>query len=139
MTVSDLSELLKNMNPKVIDGKFYFASVDEGNLMAVANYLNYIVDVFREEEGLSIVFSEDILEEMKELSESEVRGPFAMITLTVNSDLMAVGFLAKITEALSKEGISTNAFSAYYHDHLFVPYEKRDDAIKALNGICKKA
>ncbi len=135
MAVSELTELLKNMNPSLAEDKFYFASVDESNLMAVANYLNYIVDVFRENEGLSIVFSEDILEEVKELSESEVQGPFAMITLSVNSDLMAVGFLAKITEALAKERIGVNAFSAYHHDHLFVPYDKKEDTIRILKKL----
>jgi hypothetical protein len=40
--------------------------------------------------------------------------------------------LAKITTALAKEGISVNAFSAYYHDHLFVPYDRKEDAMAAL-------
>ncbi|MFH1394501.1 MAG: ACT domain-containing protein [Candidatus Micrarchaeota archaeon] len=135
MAISDLDELLKNMAPKVVEGKHHFASVDEGNLMAVANYLSYVVDVFREEEGLSIVFQEDILEGMKELSDKEVLGPFAMITLSVNSDLTAVGFLAKVADALAKEGISSNVFSAYHHDHLFVPYEKKDDAMRVLRRL----
>jgi hypothetical protein len=137
MPVSDLSVLLKNMQPSLAQGKFYFATVDESQLMALSGYLESIVDVFREKEGLSIVFSEDVKDDIAQLSEREVVGPFAFISLTVNSDLMAIGLLAKITDALAKEKISVNAFSAYYHDHIFVPYERKDEAMKALKKLMK--
>jgi len=58
-----------------------------------------------------------------------------MITLTIHSDLNAVGFLASITKKLAEKGISVNAISAFYHDHLFVPYEKRIEVIKALKEL----
>ncbi|MBU0532300.1 ACT domain-containing protein [Candidatus Micrarchaeota archaeon] len=105
--------------------------------MTVANYLEYIVDIFREEEGISILFMESIVDEMKELSDLEIAGPFAMITLNVYSDLMAVGFLAKMTEVLAAKKISVNAFSAYHHDHIFVPYEKKDEAMVILKTLSK--
>lgn len=133
-TVSNLQELLKKMSPKLETGKHYLASVDESLLMNLANYLGYISCIYREEEGLSVLFSEDIKEEMSSLAE-EVVGPFAIITLKVNSDLMAVGFLAKMTEALAKEGISVNAFSAYHHDHLLVPFERKNDALATLRKL----
>ena len=72
---------------------------------------------------------------MVRLTDREVVGPFALISLTVHSDLHAVGLLAKITNALAKEGISVNAFSAYYHDHLFVPFARKDDAMAALTDF----
>jgi len=125
------------MKPTLAKGKFYMASVDESELMALAGYVDYITDIFREKEGLSIVFSEEIKEEMGELTEKKIIGPFALITMNVYSDLMAVGFLAKITEALAKEKISMNAFSAYHHDHLLVPYDRKDDAMKALEKLQK--
>ncbi|MEW5996878.1 MAG: ACT domain-containing protein [Candidatus Micrarchaeota archaeon] len=136
-TISNLQELLKNMKPTLSKGKFYMASIDESELMALAGYADYITDIFREKEGLSIVFSEEIKEEMESLTEKKIFGPFALITLNVYSDLMAVGFLAKITETLAKEKISVNAFSAYNHDHLFVPYERKEDALKALQKLQK--
>ncbi len=111
------------------------ASVDSSQLLALAAYSSFLMDIFREEEGLSVVFSDEILDELKELSEADPIGPFALITLNVYSDLMAVGFLAKITDALAKEEISVNAFSAYHHDHLFVPYEKREKALEILKKL----
>ncbi|MFH1685673.1 MAG: ACT domain-containing protein [Candidatus Micrarchaeota archaeon] len=134
-TVSELSTLLKNMDPKLSDTKYFMASVDSSQLLALASYSSFLMDIFREEEGLSVVFSDEILDELKGLSEVDPVGPFALITLNVYSDLMAVGFLAKITDVLAKEGISVNAFSAYHHDHLFVPYEKRELVLEILKKI----
>ena len=88
--------------------------------MAVANYLSYIVGIFREDEGLSIVFHEDILEEMKELSDKEVQGPFAMVTADSGTSL--------------PKGIEVKAFSAYYHEHLLVPYGKKEEVMKILEN-----
>lgn len=60
---------------------------------------------------------------------------WSLITLNVNSDLAAVGFLAAITPALAQAGISVNVVSAYYHDHLFVPEGKAKEALKILQKL----
>ena len=56
-----------------------------------------------------------------------------LITLTVLSSLDAFGFLARISSALAKAGIPCNAVAAFHHDHLFIPVERADDALRALN------
>jgi hypothetical protein len=132
---SDLGKLLHRMEPKLKEGKFYFATIDEAHLAQLSAFLGSVIDVFKEEEGLSIVFSEDARESISGLSSKDLIGPFALISLTVHSDLYAIGLLAKITAALASEGISVNAFSAYHHDHIFVPYERKDDAMNALAQI----
>lgn len=135
MAIRNLGKLLEKMEPVEVEGKYFMATVEEDALMAVANYLEYVKCIYREEEGLTVVFSEEVTGEMGEMSAQEVVGPFALITLSVNSDLMAVGFLAEITRALAKEGISVNAFSAYFHDHLLVPYAKREKAVEILERL----
>ncbi|MEW6035601.1 MAG: ACT domain-containing protein [Candidatus Micrarchaeota archaeon] len=132
MAISDLGTLLRSMSPALSETKYYFASVEEGQLMVLANHLDSILAIFREEEGLTVVFSEDALEDISPLSGESVQGPFALITLSVQSDLMAVGFLARITAALAGEKISVNAFSAYHHDHLLVPSGRGKDAMACL-------
>jgi hypothetical protein len=74
---------------------------------------------------------------MESISEKEAAGPFALITLTVNSDLFEVGLLAAVTAALAKEKIPCNAISAYHHDHLLVPYEMKDKALALLKKLQK--
>jgi hypothetical protein len=65
--------------------------------------------------------------------------PSRLITLMVHSSLEAVGFLAVITERLAAAGISVNAISAYYHDHIFVPVDKAFQAMKILHQIMEEA
>ena len=63
---------------------------------------------------------------------------WAMITLSIHSDLEAVGFLAAITTVLAAIDIPVNAVSAYYHDHTFVPYEHHDDALECLRCMMRE-
>lgn len=58
--------------------------------------------------------------------------PCRCITLQVHSALEAVGFLARITTALAAEGMGVNPVAGYYHDHLFVPENRAEDAMAAL-------
>ena len=63
----------------------------------------------------------------------------AWITLTVHSDLHAVGLTAAVSAALAAEGISVNIVAAVSHDHLFVPVERADDAIAILDRLQAEA
>ena len=37
--------------------------------------------------------------------------------------------------SLAEAGISVNAVSAFYHDHLFVPEHRADEALALLHGM----
>ncbi len=118
--ISALGELLRSMSPLLHDGEFVFCSASTAIADAVAT--------FREDEGLSIVIARERADQLP-LPYTSV---WAWITLTVHSDLEAVGFLAAITRALADEGISCNAIAALHHDHLFVPHARREDAMRVL-------
>ena len=60
------------------------------------------------------------------------------ITLRVHSALDAVGLTAAFAAALTDEGISANVVAGYFHDHLFVPEDRRDDAMRALRDLAKR-
>jgi hypothetical protein len=133
--ISGLSELLRKMEPRLSVGEFFMASVRKSKTPALASYLEYVLCMYREKEGVTIVFSDEISDEIAKLTGAPLVGPLALITLDVYSDLMAVGFIHTVTGALAKERISVNVFSAYHHDHLLVPYERKDDAMKVLKGL----
>ena len=57
------------------------------------------------------------------------------ITLTVPSDLQAVGLTAAVAEALTAAGISCNVVAAAHHDHLFVPIEHAERAVHVLEAL----
>ena len=120
--------LLKSMKPELVKEKFVFCTVSEQSFSKL-NVKPLLI--FKEEEGITIVLKKESAD-ANSLPYSSV---WALITLTVSSDLTAVGFLAAITNSLAESGISVNVVSAYYHDHLFVPIEKAEKAMQVLKVL----
>ncbi len=128
---TNLQKLLVAMEPALKPGEYAFSSVDPAEFKGIQNVA---FGWFREPEGITL-----ILEKNEAITAGlEIAFPSRMITLTVHSSLEAVGFLAVITERLAAAGISVNAISAYYHDHLFVPVEKADQAMEILHQIMEE-
>ena len=53
----------------------------------------------------------------------------------MHSSLEAVGLTAALSKRLADAGISANMIAALHHDHLFVPWDRRDEALAALRGL----
>ena len=60
---------------------------------------------------------------------------WARITLSVHSSLEAVGLTARVSAALAARGISANIVAAVHHDHIFVPWQLREEALAALREL----
>ena len=128
----NLATLLRNMNPEMQDGIFVFCSIpDDDEILATLKPLL----IFREREATSVI----VLREDAERAALSHQFPARQITLTVHSSLEATGFLAAITGRLAQAGISVNAVSAFYHDHLFVPEHRAEDALRLLRDMSKQA
>ena len=121
---SNLETLIRDMKPQVVPGEYVFCSVQESQLESHFKPLL----VFREQEGPTVITTKAIADEHAFSYDST----WGMISLSVHSDLAAVGFLAAITNRLAEAGISVNAVSAFYHDHLFVPHARVDEAYSIL-------
>jgi uncharacterized protein len=83
---------------------------------------------FREQEGTTLIVT---LAEAKAAA-LRYQFPSRMITLNAFSALDAVGFLAAVTARLTHAGISANAVSGFHHDHLFVPVDRAEEAMRLL-------
>ena len=129
---TNLQKLLATMEPELQPGEYVFATV---SLADIQDIQHAAWGWFREPEGITLILERS----MALAARLETAFSSRMITLTVHSSLAAVGFLAVITEQLAKEGISVNAISAYYHDHLFVPVEKAEEAMSVLREIMRTA
>jgi uncharacterized protein len=128
----ELAKLLRNMEPEMHEDVFVFCSLSSGEKIPAA--LDPI-HIFREREGTTFVVRRD------EAESAALPCQFAsrLITLTVHSSLEAVGFLAAVTAGLAAAGISVNAVSAFYHDHLFVPEHRADEALQLLRDMAGQA
>ena len=122
---TELKILLMNMQPHLHESPYVFCSVDTETYEQLPFEP---LGLFCEAEGVSLIVSEEQAREF-DLAYDSI---WACITLRVHSSLTAVGFLAAVTGKLAEAGISVNPVSAYYHDHLFIPWERRRQAMEVL-------
>ena len=121
MAETDLKVLLRTMEPVLFPEPYGFAVRD-----AVPPFLPFAM--VAEEEGLTVVAPLALL---------GAGEPWARISLTVQSDLAAVGLTAAFATALGREGISCNVIAGLHHDHLFVQWDRREDALAALRELSR--
>ena len=126
---SNLASLISSMTPELQSPVFVFATLPADHGVDVPQ-LNPLFG-FREKEGLTLVVEEAIAKS----NGLRFEYPCKQITLTIHSSLSAVGFLAAITKELAQAGISVNAVSAFFHDHLFVSTDRADDAMAILSRM----
>ena len=118
------------MRPVLQPGVFVFATVGDD---VPVDGLDPLM-VFREREGRTLILRTE---------DAEAAGipstfPNRMITLEVHSSLEAVGFLAAITARLAAAGIGVNPVSGYFHDHLFVPEGRAEEAVGILESLARQ-
>jgi hypothetical protein len=123
VTEKNLQTLLRTMNPHLHSAPIAFAKASTAPVEAICT--------FREDEGLTVLLPVADADRLR-LPYSYVA---AWITLTVESDLDAVGFLAAITQHLAAANISCNVVSAVHHDHLFVPFDQGAEAVRILRSL----
>jgi hypothetical protein len=129
--ISNLDVLLASMEPELQPGVYVFASVPlDASLQGIA-----AIGTFREKEGLTVIVEES------EASKAGLTPLFraAWITLTVHSDLNAVGLTAAFARALGEANISCNVVAAALHDHIFVPVDDAGRALAALAALQQRA
>jgi hypothetical protein len=122
---TDLSTLLQTLQPELSAEAFVFVSVSYA--VSPTQLANALM-VYKEDEGTTL-----ILESSFASNEGfAVDSIFKRITCNVHSSLDAVGMTAVMSAALTKANISANVVAGYYHDHIFVPAGRADEAITVL-------
>ena len=129
---TDLQTLLATLQPTLSETEFGFATVADPD---VAAGIAGVIATFMEEEGLSLVAP------AASLAGSGIpHSPgWAKISLKVHSSLSAVGLTAALASALADKGISANIIAAYHHDHFFVPWTQRHQALAILGTLVAAA
>ena len=112
----DLVRLLQSLRPRLYPKRYSFAEAADATLRDGQFAL------IREDEGLTAI-------------KADPEGAWARISLEVHSSLEAVGLTAEISSQLTEKGISANIVAALNHDHLFVPWDRREEALAILHGL----
>ena len=127
----NLQALFKSLTAILIDGVYVFITIPtDGVPDGIAPRMQ-----FEEAEGTTLI----MLQSEAEALGLEYEFPCRMITLDVHSSLEAVGFIAYIATQLAKHDMGVNPVSGFYHDHLFVPNGREQDALDILKQIAEEA
>ncbi|MEO0420308.1 MAG: ACT domain-containing protein [Pseudomonadota bacterium] len=126
--VSDLEGMLASMEPTLREGRYRF--VPHGPDEDFIDLLHRTFAMVREDEGVTLVIR----------ARRDDPGPlFAGITLQVHSALEGVGLTAAVAAALAAKGLPCNVVAGYHHDHVFVPWERREEALEILRAVSADA
>ena len=129
---TNLQDLLRSIQPVLHDEIYVFCTITAERREELEGRAALL---FREREGLTAVLPKTEAEHIG----VDYAFPSRMITLTVHSSLEANGLLAVVTHALAQANISANAVSAFYHDHLFVPEQRAEEALQILCALSEEA
>ncbi|MEO0743334.1 MAG: ACT domain-containing protein [Bacteroidota bacterium] len=129
---TDLAGLLGTMEPVMQDGAFVFVTVPT-HTFALAVETDPVAAVM-EAEGLTLVLPQAQADALR-FGYGTV---FRQLTLTVHSSLDAVGLTAAVATRLAAHGIPANVIAGYYHDHLFVPHDRAEEALAALRALSRE-
>jgi hypothetical protein len=126
---TNLDQLIKSLDAILDDDLFVFVTVQPNEVPA--NLTPRMV--FQEAEGTTLI----IPQSEAELHALPFEFPCRMITLNIHSTLEAVGFMARIATELAKHEMGVNPVSGFFHDHLFVPDGRQNDAMNVLRTLAK--
>jgi hypothetical protein len=129
---TDLRKLLSSMKPSLSGERYVFVSLTKtmGELSGITPWA-----LISEDEGTTVIIEKG----KAESNALPYQGAFRRITLTVHSSLEAVGLTAAVSAKLTSYGISANVVAAFFHDHIFVPEDKAEQTMQALQELARES
>ncbi|MGG8495823.1 ACT domain-containing protein [Tenacibaculum sp. TC6] len=127
--ITNLQELIANMEPVLNEGVYVFCTVTD--IASIPREVT--IGEFKEKEGTTLIMSKEHAEEFGLSYEYTA----AWITLNIHSSLEAVGLTAAFSSELGKNNISCNVIAGYYHDHIFVDQKDKSKALQVLQAMSK--
>jgi uncharacterized protein len=124
---TNLSEVLKTLNVTCDNLEYGFATVKDKQI----DITGQVLGVFEESEGKTIIATTEYLE----VNNLQHEGSYAKLTIELHTSLELVCLTATLAQKLAENKIPVNVIAGYYHDHLFVPYGLRQNAINAISNL----
>ncbi|SFR44650.1 hypothetical protein SAMN05216203_0393 [Marinobacter daqiaonensis] len=127
-----LQDLIKQLSPRLDTTSYVYCTVARAKYGELEK-LKPIVSI-AELEGLTLVIP---------LEQAQAEGldyyrVFRRITLEGHSSVQALGLTSVVTSLLAERDITTNVIAGFYHDHMFVPSDRIDEAMEALRDLASQ-
>ena len=126
---TNLKEILHNINPRLLDETFVFNTSSESPVDLIHSLKPKAT--FLEDEGITLVINQ----KDADTHSLQYDAIFKCISLGVHSSLESHGLISTITRELTKHKISSNIFSGYFHDHIFVQDNLAAEALKVISSL----
>ena len=127
----NIDRLIRDMHPKLAPEVYVFATLQPRDIPPDLKPKM----AFQESEGTTLILTLSDARQWNICFEF----PCRMITLAIHSSLEASGFIARIATALAELDMGVNPVAGFYHDHLFVPLGREDDAMAARDALSKRS
>ncbi|WP_171129121.1 MULTISPECIES: ACT domain-containing protein [unclassified Ruegeria] len=124
--VKDTSAMITGMRPALQPDRFAFVRWPDGTPWPDGTRASCV-----EEEGLSLIVP------ISAAPEDAVA--MRCITLQVHSSLEGVGLTAAVSNALAQANIPANMVAGFHHDHVYVPADQAEDALRVLVQLQRSA
>ncbi len=122
--------MVAGMTPDLKRDQYVFCAAGDRDWLALEP-----LAMFREAEGVSLILEL----EAARVADLPIDAPMALITLNVYSALDGVGLTAAVATALAEVGIACNMVAALNHDHVFVPADRAQEAVRILLALQAQA
>lgn len=126
-----LAKLLATLTTTLHETTFVFATLTDASSLPPLAEAQLL---FKEKEGITVIVSQ----EYATAHNIDFFFPCKMITLNVTSSLEAVGFMAVIATRLAENNMGVNPVSGFYHDHLFIPLGREQEAVEILHRLAEE-
>lgn len=127
--LTNIDQLLAQLQPVLLPGEYVFCTTGGAKYGDLASLCP--IATIREDEGLTMV-----LDHRQAIAAGiEFDSVYRELVLQVHSSLAAVGLTAAVSTALAEQGISANILAGSYHDHIFVPANRADEALAVLQAL----
>lgn len=123
-----LDAILASLDPVLDATCWTWCRLDAADLHAASARAFALI---REEEGWCAVVPHDHAPRLGHPAD----GRWARLTLQVHSSLHAIGLTAVFARALAQKEIPANVVAGLHHDHILVPWARRNDALTALREL----
>lgn len=132
---TDLAVLFSNLKVRKSDELYVFVSCTADDMPENLPENLPVLMRFEEAEGTTLILTKSVAEQHNLPYEFESY----CLTLDIHSSLEAVGFMARIASLLAAAQIPVNPVAGFYHDHLFIPAKKADEALSLLQALADNA
>lgn len=114
------------LRPRLFEEEYWFVALSAEAAVPAGAFA-----MVAEDEGLTLVIARGLAEAAGFTPSMRCR----RITLSLVTELEAVGVTAAFSAALAAAGIPANVIAGVHHDHLFVPIERAGQALHILEYV----